>query len=356
MNIPPRPALALLPLLLCALFCAVPAPAGEEEGEPPAVRLAAAREMIPDIVVRIGDWTLERDEVWERIRIKVERIVAEETPFSVPLLRYLARPIVTDAIEERILGEAAAADGFLPDPARADGHFETLLADRHGRREIEHFLRENGLSREKYVARLALRTAISDWVKHRFIDPQEISDEELRAGYEARKDSLALPETIQVERILTPRNVRDPDQKQASRELLVRVRQAIAEGVPFSEAADAVLPEREEDIPARYDRQRLAPAALPPTVLEAAAQLEAGEVSEILVLPSAFALLRWQDRLPPRELALPEVADGLRDTLKSDKGRAVFAVFLKELRQEKNVVISPPLEDPVVPWPGHRRP
>lgn len=342
---------AWFPLLWCCLLPGILAePPGNEAGDPAAVRLAAAREMIPEVVVRIGDWTLERDEVWGRIRIKVERIVAEETPFSVPLLRYLARPVVTEAIEEKILGEAAAADGCLPDEARAGAHLRALFEDPHARREIEHFLRENGLSREVYVRRLALRTAITDWVKGRFIDPQEVGDDELSAGYERLKVELGLPETILLERIIAPRSLPATD-PEPGRDVLARLREVIASGVPFAEAA-----ERQEEGVARFDRQRIACTALPELVAETVARLDPGEVSGIVELPASFVLLRWQDRIPARLRGPGEVEEELRARLRDDKGRAAFGVFLREQRAAQGVVIYPPLEDPVVPWPGHRRP
>ncbi|MDX9979280.1 MAG: peptidyl-prolyl cis-trans isomerase [Lentisphaeria bacterium] len=351
MNMTSRIGSACLPLLwLCLLPGVLAGPREDEAGGTAAARLAAAREMIPEVVVRMGGWTLGRDEVWEPIRIKVERIVAEETPFSVSLLRYLARPIVTEAIEERLLGEAAAADGFLPDLERAESHLRALLDDPHARREAEHFLRENGLSREVYVRRLALRTAITDWVKHRFVDPQEVADGELPAGYERLKAELGLPETILLERMISPRNVPEAD-SDPGREALVRIRDLIASGVSFSEAAG-----RLETGPARYDRQRIACTALPEPVAAAVAELEAGEVSGIVELPASLVLLRWQDRIPARLRVLGEVEDELRARLREEKGRAAFGAFLQERRAASGVVISPPLEDPAVPWPGHRRP
>ncbi len=352
MNMSHSFGLFIFPLLLCCLLPGILAgPLENGDGGTAEARLAAAREMIPEVVVRIGDWTLERDEVWGRIRIKVERIVAEETPFSIPLLRYLARPIVTEAIEEKILGEAAAADGFLPDQTRAETHVRALFEDPHGRREIEHFLRENGLSREVYTRRLALRTTITDWVKHRFVDPQEVGDEELPAGYERLKAEMGLPETILLERIIAPRNVQETDPEEPGREALVRIREKVASGVPFAEAAERLEPGM-----ARFDRQRIACTALPELVAKAVVQLASGEVSEIVELPGSFALLRWQDRVPARLRVLAEVVDELRDRLRADQGRAAFGTFLREQRQARGVVIYPPLEDSTVPWPGHRRP
>ena len=312
--------------------------------------------MIPEVAVRMGEWTLERDEIWGRIRIKVERIVAEETPFSVPLLRYLARPIVNEAIEEKILGEAAASDGFVPDEGRAEAHLRRLLDDPHGRREAEHFLRENGLSAEVYVRRLAVRTAIADWVKRRFVDSQEVGEEELPAGFERLKTELGLPETILLERVLAPQTVAGDAGDAGGREALARVREMVAAGVALSETAARLEAEAPgSGLPVvRFDRRRIACSALPEAVAEAVKGLEAGEVSGIVELPGALVLLRWQDRIPARLRTLAEVAGEVRDRLRSEKGRAAFAAFLKEQREARNVVIYPPLEDRAVPWPRPR--
>jgi hypothetical protein len=131
----------------------------------------------------------------------------------------------------------------------------------------------------------------------------------------------------------------------------------IASGVPFAAATEWLGEETGQGsgTAALYDRQRIACSALPELVAETVAQLEPGEVSGVVELPGALVLLRWQDRIPARLRELGEVTDELRTKLKEEKGRAAFGTFLREQREARGVIIYPPLEDPVVPWPGHHR-
>jgi parvulin-like peptidyl-prolyl isomerase len=341
--------IAILVFSLAALAARVLA--ADEQANPPSAeevraRMDGVRQLMPEVVARATGWSLGRDVVWHRIRLKVERVVKGGQPVSVGLLRYLARPIVNRAIEEHLLGQAAAAAGFEPDVGRADAHLAELLAQPSTREQAEGFLRENGLSRDEYVRELATRTAVTDWVRQRFVATQKVSDVELKAAYEKRRSELTLPATVLLERILVPKT--EPDMS-SGRTKLLGIRAAIAAGTPFAEAAGA------ESDSVHYDSQRVAAKALPEKVQEAVAELAMGEVSGIVELPDTLAIVRWSAPLAAREPPFGQVADVLRVNIQEEKGREAFGTYLKKLREDSKVVIYPPLEDSRTPWPAPRR-
>lgn len=348
-----QPRLVLLLMLGCLAFAL--SGLAEEPVRPPqpapavtAAQLEAVRQMMPEVVASMRDWTLGRDYVWRRIESKVKRVLASGNEVPLGLLRYLARPIVNDAIEERLLGTPASAQGFPPDLVRSGAHLEGLLADPKTRTEAEQFLLERGLSREEYIQELAVRTAITDWVRQRFVVPQEVSEEEVSDRYRECHARLALPATIRLQRIVVPQAQAGQDEATATG-LLVRIREAIAAGTPFAEAAELGA---EGAGVASYDETRTTLQALPEEVREVVADLARGEVSEVIEVSGTLALVRWTEPLPAREVPLAEAAAALRVNLQEEKGRVAFKAFLQERWEAEKVVIYPPLENPTKAWPA----
>jgi hypothetical protein len=338
-----------IPLLAVAAclsgFVALAAEAAAASGPSAAevsAKLDEVRGLLPDVVARATEWSLPRSFVWQRVRVKLERVVRSGQPVSIGLLRYLAQPVVNRAIEEHLLGAAAAAEGFPADSARAEGHLAELLGDPRSREQVEGFLRENGLSRDEYVRELAARTAIMDWARQRFVVKQEVSEDELRQSYRKRLPKLALPATLRLERILVARTEGGATQAE---ERLAGIRQTVAEGAPFAEAW------RRQAAYVHYDSQRIAVQSLPEQVQDVVGGLAAGEVSGIVELPDTLALIRWSDPVPGWEPTFEQVREILRTNVQEDKGREAFSSFLAELRRAQKVVVYPPLEESRTIWP-----
>lgn len=314
-------------------------------------KLEAVRNLMPEVVAKATGWSLDREYVWRRIETRVKRVIDGGGAVPLGLLRYLARPVVNEAIEAHLLAEPAAAAGFAPDRARAEVHATEVLASPQSRLQAEQFLLDNGLSRDEYVEELARRTAIMDWVRQHFVVPQQVTDEELRESYEKRRQEFTLPPTFLLGRILVPRGESDAEEA-AAREQLAAIRQTIAEGTPFAVAG------KTDTGKVWYDSMRVAARTQPEEIRQVIAQLAMGEVSGIIELSDTLALIRWSEPLPARERSFGEVITGLRLNVQEEKGREVFRTYLADLKKANEVVIYPPLEDSTTPLPrsGGRAP
>lgn len=345
----PLAAVALVEVSSPAADTLAPSPTAEAPSGPGGPGASAPQTMIPDVVARVGDLLVTRDMVWPRIQRKVERTLAAGEGVPESLLRFLARPVVNAIIDEHLLAPKAAAAGFAPDLKRAQSHLNDLLRQDATRMGFDALLQEEGITREQYLAELALRTAITDWVRRTFVAPQEASREEAQRLYDSRRQELLAPETLRLERIVVPAAAGSASRGQAQ-ERAAQLRRAVGAGTRFAVAPSAVG--AAAGPPGAWDAARVTPKELPPEIQAALARLEAGEISPVIELPEAFAMVRWDDRVPGRQITFADVEPGLRENVKEDKGRAQFRTYLSGLRQEAKVVLYPPLEDRASAWPG----
>lgn len=114
---------------------------------------------LPEVVARVGDWTVTRDMLWPRIRMKVERMSASRGSVPPSFMRYLGRPILKQMIDEYLLLPEAVAAGFLPEWDRARSHIQSMRKNLGQREALERFLGESGLIIEEYTRELSTRSA-----------------------------------------------------------------------------------------------------------------------------------------------------------------------------------------------------
>jgi len=79
-------------------------------------------------------------------------------------------------------------------------------------------------------------------------------------------------------------------------------------------------------------------------IVAAVSKLDSGQVSSVIRLPNAFAVIRWDEKEAPRQATFEERAPTIREGLKSEKELADFKAFLAELQKRKGMVIYPPFE------------
>jgi parvulin-like peptidyl-prolyl isomerase len=207
-------------------------------------------------------------------------------------------------------------------------------------------LQDVNLTTEQYIAKLALRTAIADWVRRTFVDPQEATAQEVAASYETRQKELTIPVSIWLERIVV-NAAGDQEARGKAHTAAVAARARVAAGQSFAAVVPSVT-EGSAPPPAAgaFSQARVQESQLPPPVLSALHSLEAGEISPVLELPNAFVLLRWRDRHASRQPSLNQVAAGLELNLKENKGHERFAAYLEALKQEAGLVFYLPLDPP----------
>ena len=328
-------------------------PAGEEPaqtappgGQPPAAPALPApdpADYLPEVVARVGEWTVTRDVVWPRIRVKVERTLAAGQPVPASLIRFFARPIVSFMVEQRLLAPRAASAGFRPDLERARLHLHRIKA-RAGAGEddaVKRFLDGQGMTEEEYVTDVATKTAVKDWVHQEIVLKQPVADDELRALYEQHKQSFRRPARVRLARIMVRPQTDTPEARDEARALVRALRGRLEAGEPFAAVTSGSDPERVRSGELGWQTA----SRVPPPIRDAVLALEAGQVSAVLERQDGFYIVHCTGRQEERVPGFEETEPKVRDLLMKRKAQERVKELVKELREAAGAVLYPPLED-----------
>jgi len=116
-----------------------------------------------------------------------------------------------------------------------------------------------------------------------------------------------------------------------------RARRELAGGADFAAVARRLSVDPSAE--AGGDLGELGRDELPPALAEAAFALAPGRLSEILVTPAGFYLLRVDRRVPERVLSLAEVREEIRRRLVGARGDRAYVRFVAETRSRYAVEV-----------------
>ncbi len=177
----------------------------------------------------------------------------------------------------------------------------------------------------RYREDLMERALYADFVLKKVM----VTDDELKAWYEAHKADFVEPEKRRVAHIVVP-----------TKEEADEIRKSIAEGQPFetlvkTKSTDAASQKQMGDLGWITKREATGE-------FEKVFALAEGEISEPLRSKFGYHVMRVTRIMPERPLDFEETKEPIRKRVLEQKQREARAVWVKKLREASTVVISKP--------------
>jgi len=244
-----------------------------------------------------------------------------------------------DLVEQALLLEYAEEKKLsLPDEA-ADQEMSRIVKERFDNDQAA--FRE-ALQRERRTLedwRSELKDNLMAMMVRRYLirDKVAVTPREIREYYRDHAEEFRQPEQVHVA-VITIRRPHGSVEAVQAAEKAAELRRRLKAGEPF----DDVAGELSEDSWASRggDRGWLSPSDLRPELARAVAQLQPGQISDLIETPDAYYVVKLLDRRPATTRPLEEVSDRIRATILKDKRERVYRDWIRRLRKRYFVEIQ----------------
>lgn len=290
---------------------------------------ACAEEFVYDrILVKVNDGIITKfdlDQEMKPVYAQLKgRVLSSAEKKQLARLR---RQMLDKMVQDRLMDQEVARFGVTVDEKDIDDEIRRICKKR-GMNEDEfgEVVKQDGLTLDEFRERLGEILKKQQLLSHMVSQKVVVTDTEIQEAYEADKDAYVLEKAIDLAIIMLPQDV-------AAKE----VRKRILDGeMTFAEAAAkySVGPASEEG-GAIGEVEWSAIADDWKAALEG---LEAGGVSEPLIVQGREALLELRKVAEDRMVPLEEVKDELYRKLLEQKHQEVFDGYFQDLRRRSVIV------------------
>ena len=308
--------LSLLLVLPSALSFATPAAAEVVE------RVVAK---VNGDIVTLSDFEARQIAAVQGARIGTDKIEA--------FLRENNARILQEAVDDLLLVQRADELGFKAPTAYVKEFIEGIKKENNlpSDEVLRDQLRREGMTLED-MKRNITRQILKRQVLQRELEPRvTVTDDEVRADYEARKEEFTRPATVHLLEILVPSDAEDGASKKAA-EIVTRARA----GEDFSDLARSLSAS-----PTRSgggDLGTVSLKELSAAIQKAAAPLQPGDVSEPVSGSEGYRVFKLVERAEASVVPLEDVKADIHRHLMEARGNEAYDKFLEGLR--KNAIVD----------------
>ncbi len=157
----------------------------------------------------------------------------------------------------------------------------------------------------------------------------QLEDEEIEEYYEANQAQFEEPEAVRASRIFLP--IGDKEAAQVAAEMST-IREQLQQGEDFASLAKSVSQDEKADLGGDWGEFEW--KRLDPEEQNIIAQLEAGELSEVVELNDGASLLKVTEKQPAVQKSLDEVRDNIQNILLDQKSQEMAEQRIAELERE----------------------
>ncbi len=157
----------------------------------------------------------------------------------------------------------------------------------------------------------------------------QLEDEEIEEYYEANQAQFEEPEAVRASRIFLP--IGDKEAAQVAAEMST-IREQLQQGEDFASLAKTVSQDEKADLGGDWGEFEW--KRLDPEEQNIIAQLEAGELSEVVELNDGASLLKVTEKRPAVQKSLDEVRDNIQNILLDQKSQEMAEQRIAELERE----------------------
>ncbi|MFQ5817787.1 MAG: peptidylprolyl isomerase [Terriglobia bacterium] len=303
---------------------------------PPA--LAADREVLEEIVVRVNDQIITRTEL-EQQRRELRRELQQRLRGEEFDQAYHDRELhlLRDMIDQLLLVQRGREMGLSVEAdliKRLDSIREEMGLK--SLEELERAVGAQGVSFEDFRSRIRNNILTNQVIQRMVAGRVLINRDEVVGYYETHKDEFRRPESYRLREILiSTENRTDEEARARAQEVLDKIRQ----GEKFDELA-----KQYSDAPtgeAGGELGEFARGQLAPEIEAAVSHLLDGAVSDVLLTRRGYLLLQLVEHVPAGVPALEKVEHQIRDRIYMQKVQPNLRKVLNELREQAYVEVKP---------------
>lgn len=313
-----------------------------------AGHVAAADPLFADpVVVKARDFEIKASDL-EAAYIKYQsNLAANNQVIPGPQREEIERRILDRLVVMRIVAARATAEDRAEGQKKSDKFLKDAIAAAASESSFKMQLTALGLTEAEFKADI-LERALVEEVVNREVGPQvELNPAEVRKYYDGHPEKFEQAEQVKFQHIhvstINPRTGREMDEadKKTRRELIDRVLIRAKAGESFT----ALVKEVSDDVRTR-DRDgeyTVSKGTMPPAFagVEAAAfSLLTGEISQVIVSPAGYHIVKQLEHTSARQIPFSEVEERIRSALKQVEIQKQLPEYFERLKKEAGVVFT----------------
>ncbi len=241
--------------------------------------------------------------------------------------------------EELVYQEAERRKMTVP-PAKMQRALASFRKQFSSQQEYQAFLKsEVHGSQAELKAKIRRSLLIDALLKQEITSKASVTPLQARAYYDKNPQKFRIPESFAFQTIsVIPPDKATPDQLNDVRkraESALRQAKATKSYEEFGMLAEKIS---EDDYRVMMgDHRAVDRTKLPPEVLQAAARMKPGDVSDLLKLGNAYCIFRLNAHIPEGKAKFADVKDGLRKRLQQNKTEELRAALGAKLRKNAKI-------------------
>ena len=260
-------------------------------------------------------------------RVMAEKILAEVGPYK-----------LTESDLEKLIKEDPRIEEILKANSSLKAQIERGLIERWVNITLLYLAaKDNKIFEDPEVKWKLLETEkmiLAEAYLQKSLPKIEVSEEEIKQYYETHKGEFKQPEGIKLKHILiyVPQNA-DNKTKERALNRAKQIRSQLAKGAKFEELArihsdDTASREKGGDLGILRKGETL------PEFEEKVFKLKPGEISQPILSPYGYHIVKVEKIIPEEILPFEKVKDQVKEEVKREKERAAMEKLLKELAQK----------------------
>lgn len=309
---------------------------------------------LPDVVAKIGDEKITKADILVEFKPVIAMMKESGQLDSIPadVWKTEVKERLDDLISTKLLLKLAEADGYKPDPAKAEEEFKKLTAQIPPE-QLAETLAKQGMTEEAIKTRIAMGLAIQKWIEDKVSSSIKISDADAEKFYRENQERFKKPETVRASHILIKVDELDPEKakgmtddqkKKANEELkqqaLKKAKDILArlkQGEDFAKLAteNSACPSKEKggDLGA-FERGKMAEE-----FEKAAFSLKPGEMSDVVETEFGYHIIKTTEKKESEFMPLQDVKSFLVEGLKNQKVSEIVQEKIETEKKNKKVEI-----------------
>jgi peptidyl-prolyl cis-trans isomerase C len=302
----------------------------------------AADSLFPDKVVAKGKGVEVKQSELDDVMISLRASLAAQGQ----TLPDADRPrVMTNALDRIVMTRLVASRATSDEKVQAKKKAEEFIAEVKKKMPSEEAfkrrLEANGMKPETFLGKAEEETLVRLVVEREVSSKLTVSDDEIKKFYEDNSKAFDQPEMVKINHILlttlesgTKVELSD-EKKKEKRALIDKLLQRAKAGEDFAKLAR----EFSEDIGSKerggeyiFPRGKMVPE------FEAAAfALMPGQISDVVTTQFGYHIIKLQEKLAPKKLALAEVSVRIKDGLLAQKMQKQMPDYYKKLKEEAGI-------------------
>lgn len=289
----------------------------------------------PEVVARINDVTIGKNELLERVKAVQAQINAPAGP--TPLGVY--RLVLNELIDLELLYQASISRQLTASEEDVETEFRDLKSNFATEEEFQSQLDQSGINAEQLKEIFKKDLSVKNLVETEYGPRVSIDDEMKLSFYNENRDQMMEPQRLRIRHILVSVDgSADQEKKDAAKTKIVELRRQILDGeANFAELAE--LHSDDTESKSSGGELIIARGQTVPEFEEAAFQLFAGAVSDIVETPYGYHIIELLERLPEKQLPFEEVEPMIERYLRQEQLQKVIDSEVKVLRESAEIEI-----------------